>query len=155
MVAIALQDRSVAARICRLLIGILVTTATLGFSLCFKAVKDLFSRRCAVVVCTPCKQRKIGKDVRLAIHLTIVKKISMSERRNDYSPEAMQLYKVESSTIDSSGIAQETNRGKLTAIEIRDLTEFLPKENFHGVRAEFTHVQSNFIDGMIRDAERK
>lgn len=145
VLAIALEDRSVAARICRAVIGIILATASLGISLCFEGGRDLFSRKFAVVISMPLNGETTDFN-----RLTVLEKCEdEAEQDPDYPPSA--FYKVEFIKTEFGNRSRYVGR-VLSAVVIRDIMNRIPEENFEGDRSAFQNVRFPLIQHRIQQA---
>lgn len=150
VLGIALNERSVTARIFRAVIGIILAAATAGLSLCFEKGRDLFTRKYAVVISMPVPEEETYSNI---ASLTVLEDVN--EYKNDSGYPPMKFYKVDFWRIRHLDMAENCVGHELSALEIRDIMERIPEENFHGTRSAFQNVRYPIIQHIIQKALTK
>lgn len=148
VLAILLKDRSLAATILRVALGIILVAASLGFSLCFEGGRNLFSRKFAVVI-----SQRFDEGITHIESLTVVGESDSKERNLSSEPLGSPLYEVDFKRINY-GIPENFVGAKMSAVMIRDIMERIPEEDFHGDRSVFQTVKATVIQNLIREALR-
>lgn len=147
VLGIALNERSVTARIFRAVIGIILAAATAGLSLCFEKGRDLFARKYAVVISMPVPVEETYTNI---TSLTVLEEVDEFVYDSGYL--SMKCYKVDYQKISHVNHVENRVGHEMGALEIRDIMERIPEENFHGTRSAFENVRYPVIQHIIQKA---